>query len=80
MRDFNPYRVQRALALFGGMGREVMLECGSVIKVVKETSVYRGGEWFRDHIKTRLPYVETVTPCNRYAEILMNEITWRRCV
>ena len=50
-----------------------MLECGSVVKVVKEPSVYRGGEWFRDHIKTRLPYVETVTPCNRCDEIPMDE-------
>jgi hypothetical protein len=43
MRDFNPYRVQRALVLFGGTGREVMSECGNVVKVVKEPSVYRGG-------------------------------------
>jgi hypothetical protein len=43
MRDFNPYRMQRALALFGGTGREVVLERESVVKVVKEPSVYRGG-------------------------------------
>jgi hypothetical protein len=43
MRNFNPHRMQRALALFGGTGREVTLECGSVVKVVKEPSVYRGG-------------------------------------
>lgn len=48
MRDFKPYRVQRTLALSGGEGREIMLECGSVVKVVKEPSVYRGGERFRD--------------------------------
>jgi hypothetical protein len=62
MRDYNPYRVQRALALLGGAGREVMLECGSFVKVVKEPSVYCGGEWFRDDIETSLPYVETATP------------------
>ena len=48
MRDFKPYRVQRTLALSGGEGREIMLECGSVVKVVKEPSVYRGGERFWD--------------------------------
>ncbi|KAF8488247.1 hypothetical protein F5888DRAFT_1342986 [Russula emetica] len=59
IRDYNPYRVGRALALLGGAGREVTLESGSVVKVVKEPSVYRGGEWFRDDIETSLPYVET---------------------
>ena len=62
IRDYNPYRVGRALALLGGAGREVTLETGGVVKVVKEPSVYRGGEWFRDDIETRLPYVETVVP------------------
>jgi hypothetical protein len=62
IRDYNRYRVGRALALLGRAGREVTLENGSVIKVVKEPSVYRGGEWFRDDIETSLPYVETVVP------------------
>jgi hypothetical protein len=62
IRDYNPYRVRRALGLLGGAGREVTLESGSVVKVVKEPSVYRGGEWFRDDIETSLPYVETAAP------------------
>ena len=62
IRDYNPYRVGRALASLGGAGREVILESNSVVKVVKEPSVYRGGEWFRDDIETNLPYVETVAP------------------
>jgi hypothetical protein len=62
IRDYNPYRVRRALGLLGGSGREVTLESGSVVKVVKEPSIYRGGEWFRDDIETSLPYVETVAP------------------
>jgi hypothetical protein len=57
--DYNPYRVRRALGMLGAAGREVMLEGGSLVKVVKEKSVYRGGEWFRDDIETSLPYVET---------------------
>ena len=32
------------------------------VKVVNDTSVYRGGEWFLDDIESSLPYVETVTP------------------
>jgi hypothetical protein len=59
IRDYNPYRVGRALVSLGGAGREVTLESGSIVKVVKEPSVYRGGEWFRDDIETNLPYVET---------------------
>ena len=62
IRDYNPYRVRRALGLLGGAGREVTLENGSVVKVAREPSVYRGGEWFRDDIETSLPYVETITP------------------
>jgi len=37
---YNPFCVQRALALLDGAGRKVMLECGSV---VKDPSVYGGG-------------------------------------
>ena len=33
-----------------------------MVKAVKEPSVYRGGEWFRDNIETSLPYVKTVAP------------------
>jgi hypothetical protein len=74
MRDYNPSRVRRALALAGGeAGREVTLECGSVVKVVKETSVYRGGEWFCDDIESGLPYVETVTPYVGCEGIFMDE-------
>ena len=62
IRDYNLYRVRRALGLLGGAGREVTLESGSVVKVVREPSVYRGGEWFRDDIETSLPYVETAAP------------------
>lgn len=62
VRDYNLYRVRRALGLLGGAGREVTVECGSVVKVVREPSIYRGGEWFRNDIETSLPYVETVVP------------------
>jgi hypothetical protein len=31
-RDYNPFRVQCTLALLGGAGREVMLECGSIVE------------------------------------------------
>jgi len=61
MQDYNPYRVHRTLALLGVAGREVTLACGSTVKVVKEASVYRGGECFCNDIETSLPYVETVT-------------------
>ena len=45
MRDYNPSRMRHALTLTGGeAGREVTLECGSMMKVVNDTSVYRGGE------------------------------------
>jgi hypothetical protein len=73
MRDYNPFRVRRALALAGEAGREVTLACGSVIKVVKEMSSYRGGEWFCDDIETNLPYVETVTPYHGCEGIFMDE-------
>jgi len=61
MRDYNPYRVRRALALIGVAGKEVTLACGSTVKVVNEASVYRGGECFYSGIETSLPYVETTT-------------------
>jgi len=74
MRDYNPFRVRRALARTGGgAGAEVKLECGSVIKVVDNTSVYRGGEWFYDDIESSLPYVETVTPYPGCEGIFMDE-------
>jgi len=72
IRDYNPFRVQRALKLFGG-AEEVTLESGSVVKVVKEPSVYRRGEWFCDDVETRLPYVETTAPCKWCNEILMDK-------
>jgi hypothetical protein len=73
MRDYNPFRVRRALARTGGGGAEVKLESGSVIKVVDGTSSYRGGEWFCDDIESSLPYVETVTPYPGCEGIFMDE-------
>ncbi|KAH9963630.1 hypothetical protein BC827DRAFT_1266401 [Russula dissimulans] len=73
MRDFNPFRVRRALERTGGAGKELKLECGSVIRVVDEMSVLRGGEWFNDDIETSLPYVETTTPYAGCEGIFMDE-------
>ena len=73
MRDYNPYRVRRALALLGVAEREVTLPCGSVVKVVKEASVYRGGECFCDDIETSMPYVETVTSYDGCHDVSMDE-------
>jgi hypothetical protein len=73
MRDYNPYRVRRTLALLGMAGREVTLACGSVVKVVKEASVYHSGEIFCDDIETSLPYVETVTSYDGCLDISMDE-------
>ena len=74
MRDYNPFRVRRALEVLGGeAGKEVELECGSVVKVVEEKSSYRGGEWFSDDIESSLPYVETVTPYEGCEGIFMDE-------
>jgi hypothetical protein len=72
IRDYNPFRVQRALKLFGG-AEEVTLESGSVVKVVKEPSVHRGREWFCDDFETSLPYVETAAPYGGRNEILMDK-------
>ena len=72
MRDYNPYRVRRALALLGVAGREVTLTCGSVVKVVKDVSVYRAGECFCSDIETSLPYVETVTSYDGCHDISMD--------
>ena len=73
MRDYNPYRVRRALALLGVADREVTLACGSVVKVVKDASVYRGDECFCDDIETGLPYVETITSYDGCHDISMDE-------
>ena len=73
MRDYNPYRVRRALALLGVADREVTLACGSVVKVVKEPSVYRGDECFCDNIETSLSYVETVTSYDGCHDVSMDE-------
>ena len=56
LRDYNPFRVRRAreMVALRGAGKEVKLECGSVVKVVEEMSSYRGGEWFCDDIETSL--------------------------
>src|SRR5713226_7207786 len=63
----------RALAMFGAAGREVTLACESLVKVVKETSVYHGGEWFCSDIETSLPYIETITPYNGCENVFMDE-------
>ncbi len=73
IRDFNPYRVRRTLALFGVAGREVLLACGSMVKVVKEASVSSGGECFCNDIETSLPYVETVSWYDGSQEVYMDE-------
>ena len=73
MRDYSPFRIRRALERTGGTGNEIKLECGSVMRVVDETSVYRKGEWIVDDIESSLPYVETVTPYPRCKEIFMDE-------
>ena len=73
VRDFNPFRVRRALARTGEPEKEVKLECGSVIKVVTERSTFRGGEWFSDDIVSSLPYVETVTPYPDCEGVFMDE-------
>jgi hypothetical protein len=77
MRDYNPFRVRRALEMLAsrgaGPGKEVKLECGSVVKVVKEMSSYPGGEWFCDDIESSLPYVETITPYPGCKGIFMDE-------
>jgi len=73
MRDYNPFRVRRALARTGGPEKELKLECGSVIKVITETSTYRGSESFYDDIKSSLPYVETVTEYPGCEGIFMDE-------
>lgn len=75
IRDYDPFRVERALKLYG-VEKEVTLECGSVVEVVKEKVVYRGGECFCDSIETNLPYVKTVVLCNWHRwcdEILMDK-------
>ena len=73
LRDYNPYRVGRALAMFEAAGREVTLACGSLVKVVKETSVYHGGEWFCSDIETSLPYIETIIPYNESGIVFVDE-------
>jgi len=73
MRDYNPFRVRRALARTGGPGNEIKLECGSVMRVVDETTTYRGGEWFVDDIESSLAYVETVMPYPGCEGIFMDE-------
>jgi hypothetical protein len=74
MRDYNPFRVRQALARTGGAGKEIELECGSVMKVVDETSVYPKGDWFDADIESSLPYVETVTPYPGCEDIFMDEV------
>ena len=72
MRDYNPYRVRRALTLLGGARRKVTPACGSIVKVVNEASVYRGGEFFCNDIETSLPYVETTLSYDGSLEICMD--------
>jgi hypothetical protein len=65
MRDYNPFRVRRALEMLAsrgagpGPGKEVTLECGSIVKVVKKMTSYRGSEWlrrYRDELALRRGY------------------------
>ena len=72
IRNYNPYRVWRALSLLGVAGGEVTFACGSTVKVVKEASVYLSDEWFYNDIETSLPYVETVTSYDGCHDILMD--------
>ena len=72
MRDYNPYRVRRALALIGVAGKEITLACGSTVKVVEEAFLYRGGECFCNGIETSLPYVETTTSYDGCGDITMD--------
>jgi hypothetical protein len=77
MRDYNLFRVRCALEMLAsrgaGPGKEVKLECGSVVEVIEEMSSYRGGEWSCDDIQTSLPYVETITPYLGCEGISMDE-------
>ena len=76
IRDYNAFRVQRALKLFGGArkARGVRLESGSVVKVIKKPSAYlRMGKWFRDNIETSSPYIETTAPWDWCFRILMDD-------
>jgi hypothetical protein len=75
VRDYNPFRVRRALARTGGPGNEIKLECGSIMKVVDEKSVYHKGEGegFVNDIESSLPYVETVTPYPGCEGVFMDE-------
>ena len=83
MRDYNPSRVPHALALAGGEARrEVTLECGSVVKVVNDTSVYSGVEWFCDDIESSLPYC--MSRLSRHTSAVRVSswtriVCWRRC-
>ena len=77
VRDYNPFRVRRALEMLASRGagpsKEVTLECGSIVKVVDERTSYRGGEWFCDDIETSLPYIETAAPYSRCQGVFMDE-------
>ena len=59
--------------MFGGAEEGATLESGNMIKVVKEPSVYCGGEWFCDDIETSLPYVETTVRHDWCVEVLMGD-------
>jgi hypothetical protein len=65
IRDYNLFCVRCALEMLAscgaGPGKEVKLECGSVVKVVKEMSSYHSGGWFRNDIEMSLPFVKTIT-------------------
>jgi hypothetical protein len=69
MRDFNPYRVQRTLALSGGEGREVKLECGSVVKArLSKSRLCIAG------VSGSGTEADIDGHHNRYGEILMDEV------
>jgi hypothetical protein len=73
MQDYNPYCVQCTLTLLGVAERKVTLACRSMVKAVKEASVYCGSGYFCNDIKTSLPYVETVIKCRGCYDISINE-------
>lgn len=72
MRDFNTYSVRRASRCLVWLGGKSRSACGSMVKAVKKTFVYRG-DCFCNDIEMSLPYVGTVTLYNGCQDISMDE-------
>ena len=53
------FRVRRVLGRTGAPGKVLALEYGSVIRGRLMCRVFWRGEWYREDVKTSLPYVET---------------------